>query len=108
MLNMLLNKAPGESEKSVSFIFTLKPKELFGKPNIIVVVVNIFVNNILEISVGELYRCSEFGKWIKMSFVLRRMFNIGEIILHFWYHERTCRKTIIGTKILLISAQENR
>ena len=55
MLNMLLNKAPGESEKSVSFIFTLKPKELFGKPNIIVVVVNIFVNNILEISVGELY-----------------------------------------------------
>ena len=62
MINMLLIKGPGENEKkkNVSFIFTFKPKELFGKPNI-VVVVTIFVNNILEISVGELYRCSEFG-----------------------------------------------
>ena len=42
MVNMLLNKAPGENDKNVSFIFTLKPKELFGKPNIIVVVVTIF------------------------------------------------------------------
>ena len=60
MINMLLIKVPGENEKNVSFIFMLKPKKLFGKPNL-VIVVTIFVNNILEISVGELYRCSEFG-----------------------------------------------
>ena len=60
MINMLLIKVPGENEKNESFIFMLKPKKLFGKPNL-VIVVTIFVNNILEISVGELYRCSEFG-----------------------------------------------
>ena len=60
MINMLLIKVSGENEKNVSFIFMLKPKKLFGKPNL-VIVVTIFVNNILEISVGELYRCSEFG-----------------------------------------------
>ena len=32
--------------------------------NIIITIlaVTIFVNNILEISIGELYRCSEFGR----------------------------------------------
>ena len=28
MVNMLLNKAPGENDKNVSFIFTLKPNHL--------------------------------------------------------------------------------
>lgn len=64
-----------------------------------VIIITISVPNILDIPIGELYRCSEFGMWIKISFAVRGKFSTGEIILYSWYHGRNCRKTVTERKM---------
>lgn len=63
----------------------------------------IFVYNIFEIYIIEVYRCLEFGRWIKISFVFWRKFNIGKKIFYSWYYGRDCIKIIIGIKMFFIS-----
>lgn len=69
VVNMLLNSSWWKWQKCVFYFYFKTKGTLWQTQYYYCCSYYFFINNILEISVGELYRCSEFGKWIKMSFI---------------------------------------
>lgn len=57
-----------------------------------IIIITVFMFNIPEISIGELYRGSEFGSSTKIRLAFRRKLNTEEIILYNGYYEKHCIK----------------